>query len=196
MGQTDGMDGHFWGVEAISQKITAENLILRQMSDFGPILDEEVAFSRTSTSNHENHLHHDPPMDPTERFNRHIWGVEAISHKITAENLIFCRFSLFDALGGGFRAILRQSIWILVQLCSTTLPWDHRRLMRRVVSVRHAVWGVREGWVGRKRSGCRRSVASGWCRLWSRFCALFGTRNSEKREQSPLNLALAWQHVM
>ena len=145
MGQTDGMDGHFWGVEAISHKITTKHRLLRQTSDFGLILDEEVAFSRPSTSNHENHLHHDPPMDPSERLNRHIWGVEAISHEITAENHIFCRFSVFDALGGGFCAISRQSLWIYVQLCSTTFPWDHRRLMRCMVSVRHAVLCIGRG---------------------------------------------------
>ena len=92
MDQTDGMDGHMWGVEAISREIMAKHCGLRQMSDFGPILNEEMAFSRTMPSNHENHLHHDPPMDPRERLNRHIWGVEATSHKITAENLIFADF--------------------------------------------------------------------------------------------------------
>ena len=92
MAQTDEMDRHFRGVEAISHKITAENLVLRQMSDFGPILDEEVTFSRPSAPNHENHLHHDPLMDLTEGLNRHIWGVEAISHKITAKNLVFADF--------------------------------------------------------------------------------------------------------
>jgi hypothetical protein len=92
MDPTERLNRHIWGVEATSHKITAENHILRQTSDFGPILDEEVAFSHTSTSNHENHLHHDPPMDLAERLNRHIWGVEALSHKITAENLIFADF--------------------------------------------------------------------------------------------------------
>jgi hypothetical protein len=41
------------------------------------------------------HIHHDSPMDLTERMNRHIWGVEATSHKITAENHVFCRFSVW-----------------------------------------------------------------------------------------------------
>ena len=59
MDQTDGMDVHFRGVEAISHKIMAKHSKLRQMSGFGPILDEEVAFSRPSTPNHENHLHHE-----------------------------------------------------------------------------------------------------------------------------------------
>ena len=59
---------------------------------FHLILDEQVAFSRLSTPNHENHLHHDPPMDLTEGLNRHILGVEATSHKITAENHIFAGF--------------------------------------------------------------------------------------------------------
>jgi len=92
MGQTDGMDGHFRVVEAVPCEIMAKHRLLRQMSDFGPISDEEVAFSRTSPPNHVNHLHHDPTVVQTERSNRHIWGVEAISHKITAENLIFPDF--------------------------------------------------------------------------------------------------------
>ena len=92
MDLTDGMDGHIWGVEAITCEIIAKHCVLRQMSDFGPISDEEVAFSRPSPPNHVNHLHHYPPMDLTERLNRHIWGVEATSHKITAENLIFADF--------------------------------------------------------------------------------------------------------
>ena len=92
MDQTDGMDGHFWGVEVIPCEIMAKHCLLRRMSDFGPILDEEVTFSRPSPPNHENHLHHDPPMDPRERLNRHIWGVEATSHKISAKNLIFAGF--------------------------------------------------------------------------------------------------------
>ena len=33
-------------------------------------------------------------MDPTKGLNRSIWGVEAISHKITAENLIFADFPI------------------------------------------------------------------------------------------------------
>ena len=82
----EGLNSYIWGVEAISHKITAENHILRQMSDFGPILDEEVAFSRTRPSNHANHLHHDPPVAQAEGLNRHIWGVETISHKITPKN--------------------------------------------------------------------------------------------------------------
>ena len=95
MDLTDGMDEYFSGVEALPCEIMAKHRLLRQMSDVGPISDEEVAFSRTSTSNHENHLHHDPPMDPTKGLNRSIWGVEATSHKITAENHIFAdiRFS-------------------------------------------------------------------------------------------------------
>ena len=92
MDQTDGMDGHMWGVEALTCEIMAKHCVLRQMSDFGPISDEEVAFSRPSTPHHENHLHHDPPMDRTEGLNRYIWGVEATSHTITAENLIFADF--------------------------------------------------------------------------------------------------------
>ena len=94
-GQTEGLIRSTWGVEAISHKITAENHILRQMSDFGPILDEEVAFSCTSTSNHENHLHHDPPTDPKKGLSRSTWGVVAISHKITAENHILRQMSDF-----------------------------------------------------------------------------------------------------
>ena len=92
MDQTDGMDGHIWGVEAITCEIMAKHCVLRQMSDFGPISDEEVAFSRLSTPNHVHHLHHHPPMGLTEGLKRYIWGVEAISHKITAENLIFAGF--------------------------------------------------------------------------------------------------------
>ena len=79
-------------MEAISREIMAKHCVLRQMSDFGQVLNEEVAFSHTIPSNHENHLHHDPPMDLTEGLNRYIWGVEATSHKITAENLIFADF--------------------------------------------------------------------------------------------------------
>ena len=92
MDQTDGMDGHIWGVEALTYEIMAKHCVLRQMSDFGPISDEEVAFSRPSPPNHVNHLHHDSPMDQTEGLKRYIWGVEATSHKITAENLIFADF--------------------------------------------------------------------------------------------------------
>ena len=92
MDLTEILNRNIWGVEAISLKILAKYCLLRRMSDFGPILDEEVTFSRPSPPNHENHLHHDPPMDPRERLNRYIWGVEATSHKITAENLIFADF--------------------------------------------------------------------------------------------------------
>ena len=66
MDATDGMEGYFWGVEAKSRKIMAKHRRLRQMSDFGPILDEEVAFSCIWPSNQVHHLHHDPPMDQTE----------------------------------------------------------------------------------------------------------------------------------
>ena len=92
MDQSDGMDVHFRGVEAISHKIMAKHSKLRQMSGFGPILDGEVMFSRPSPPNRVNHLHHDPPMDLAEGLNRHIWGVEAVPCEITAENLIFADF--------------------------------------------------------------------------------------------------------
>ena len=92
MDPTEGLNRYIWGVEAISPKIMAKHCVLRRMSDSGPILGEEVAFSRPSLSNHVNHLHHDPPMDLTEGLKRYIWGVEATSHKITAENLIFADF--------------------------------------------------------------------------------------------------------
>ena len=92
MDQADGMNGHFWGVEAVPCEIMAKHCKLRRMSDFRQILNEEVAFSCTIPSNHENHLHHDPPMDLTEGLKRYIWGVEATSHKITAKNLIFAGF--------------------------------------------------------------------------------------------------------
>ena len=102
MDQTDGMNGYIWGVEAISHKIMAKHRLLRLKSDFRPISDEEVAFSRLNTPNHENHLHHDPPTDPKKGLNRSICGVEAISHKRTAENHIFADFSDFDALAADF----------------------------------------------------------------------------------------------
>ena len=92
MDQADGMNGHIWGAEAVTCEIMAKHCVLRRMSDFGPILDDEVAFSRPTLLNHENHLHHDPPMDPAEGLNRHIWGVEAVPCEITAENLIFAGF--------------------------------------------------------------------------------------------------------
>ena len=86
MDLTDGMDGCFSEVEALSCEIMAKHRLLRQMSDFGPILDEEVALSRPSSPNHVNHLHHDPPMDLTEGMNRHIWGLEAVPCEITPKN--------------------------------------------------------------------------------------------------------------
>ena len=92
MDLTEGLKMYICGVEAISHKILAKYCLLRRMSDFGPILDEEVTFSRPSPPNHENHLHHDPPMDPRERLNRHIWGAEAVPCEITAENLSFADF--------------------------------------------------------------------------------------------------------
>ena len=72
------------------------------MSDFGPILDEEVAFSRTGSSNHVNYLHHDPPMTLNERLNMNIWGEEAISHKITAENHVFADFRFLTPSAADF----------------------------------------------------------------------------------------------
>jgi len=96
------MDGHIRGVEAVTSEIMAKHRLLRQMSDFRPILDDEVEFSRLSTSNQVNHLHHDPPMDLAERLNRYFWGVEALSHKITAENHIFCRFSVLTPIAADF----------------------------------------------------------------------------------------------
>ena len=98
MDQTDGMDVDFWGVEAISHKIMAKHSKLRQMSEFAPILDEEVVFSRPSPPNRVNHLHHNLPMDPTEGLNRHIWGVEAIFHKITAKHLLLRQMSEFGPI--------------------------------------------------------------------------------------------------
>ena len=92
MDPTEGLIRYIWGVAAVPCEIMAKHRVLRQMSDFGQVLNEEVAFSRTIPSNHENHLHHDPPMDPREGLNRYIWGVEATSHTITAENLIFAGF--------------------------------------------------------------------------------------------------------
>ena len=59
---------------------------------FRPDFGRRSSFSRPSSSNHVHHPHHDPPMVLTERLNRHIWGVEATSHKITAENLVFAGF--------------------------------------------------------------------------------------------------------
>ena len=103
MDQTDGMDVHFRGVEAISHKIMAKHSKLRQMSGFGPILDEEVMFSRPSPPNRVNHLHRDLPMGPTEGLNRHIRGVEAISHKITAKHLLLRQMS-------DFRPILNEEV--------------------------------------------------------------------------------------
>ena len=102
MDQAGGMNGHFQGLEAISCEIMAKHRLLRQMSDFGPILDEEVAFSRLSTQNRENHLHHDPPMARTEGWNRFIWGVDAVSHKITDKNLIFADLSVLTPSAAGF----------------------------------------------------------------------------------------------
>ena len=95
MDLTDGMDGHFWRVDAVACEIMVKHCIFRQMSDLGPILDEEVAFSRPSTQNHENHLHHDPPTDQTEGLIRYIWGVEAISHKIMAKHRLLRQMSDF-----------------------------------------------------------------------------------------------------
>ena len=92
MDLTERLNTHIWGVKAISDKILAKYCLLRRMSDFGPILDEEVTFSRPSPPNHENHLHHDLPMDPTDGLNGYIWGVEPISQKITAENHNFADF--------------------------------------------------------------------------------------------------------
>ena len=86
------MNGNFWGVEAVPCEIMAKHRFLRQMSDFDPISDDEVTFSRPSPPNHENHLHHDLPMDPTDGLNGYIWGVEPISQKITAENHNFADF--------------------------------------------------------------------------------------------------------
>ena len=92
MDLTERLNRHILGVEAVPCEIMAKHCVLRQMSDFGHVLNEQVAFSRLSTPNHENHLHHDPPMDLTEGLNRHILGVEATSHKITAENHVFADF--------------------------------------------------------------------------------------------------------
>jgi len=102
MDQADGMDGHFRGAEAIPCEIMAKHLLLRQMSDFRHILNDEVSFSHLSTPNHENHLHHDPPMDLTEGLKRYIWGVEATSHKITAENLVFADFRFWAPSAADF----------------------------------------------------------------------------------------------
>ena len=102
MDYADGMNGHFWGVEAVPCEIMAKHRKLRRMSDFRQILNEEVVFSCTIPSNHENHLHHDPPMDPRERLNRHIWGMEATSHKITAENLVFADFRFWAPSAADF----------------------------------------------------------------------------------------------
>ena len=113
MDQAGGMNGHFQGLEAISCEIMAKHRLLRQMSDFGPILDEQVAFSRPSPPNHVNHLHHDPPMELTEGLNRHILGVEGICHKIMTENHILRQMS-------DFRPILNEEVAF-----SRTRPSNH-----------------------------------------------------------------------
>ena len=95
MDQTDGMDVHFLGVEAVPFEIMAKHCKLRQMSDFRHILNEEVAFSRPSTRNHENHLHHDLPMDLTEGLNRYIWGVEAVPCEIMPKYCLLRQVSDF-----------------------------------------------------------------------------------------------------
>ena len=86
MDEANGMNGHIRGVEAISCEIMAKHRLVRQMSDFRPILDEEVAFSRPSPPNYVNHLHHVPPMAQAEGLKRHIWGVEAVLCEITPKN--------------------------------------------------------------------------------------------------------------
>ena len=102
MDQADGMNGHFRGVEAVPSEIMAKHCFFAADVGFRPILGEEVAFSRPSSSNHVNHLHHDPPMELTKGLKRYIWGVEATSHKITAENLIFAGFRFWAASAADF----------------------------------------------------------------------------------------------
>ena len=86
MDLTEGLKMYICGVEAISHKILAKYCLLRRMSDFGPILDEEVTFSRPSAPNHENHLHHDPPMANTDGMDGHFRGVEAVTCEIMAKH--------------------------------------------------------------------------------------------------------------
>ena len=90
----DGMNVHFPGVEATSYKIMTKHCILRHMSDLGPILDEEVAFSRLRLSIQVYPSHHSPSMDLPDGMNVHFPGVEAVPHKMTAENLIFADFRI------------------------------------------------------------------------------------------------------
>jgi len=93
MGPTDRLNVHFPGVEAISYKIMAKHCILRQVSDFGPILDEEVAFSCLRLSNQCCHPHQSPSMDLPDGMNVHFPGVEAVSYKIMAKYCILRQVS-------------------------------------------------------------------------------------------------------
>jgi len=136
MDQTDGMDGHIWGVEAVPYEIMAKHCKLRQMSDFRHILNEEVAFSRPSTPNHENHLHHDPPMDLTEGLNRHIWGVEALTYEIMTKHCVLRRMS-------DFGQVLNEEVAF-----SRTIPPNHENHLHHdppmdlTEGLNRYIWGV------------------------------------------------------
>ena len=91
-------------------------------------------------------------MDHMDRMNTSFPGHEAVSDEITAKYLIFDDFSVLAisaAHRDGFCERMCPSLRVGVYLPHTTLPWDHRRLMRRENLARYVVWCDCKGHVGR-----------------------------------------------
>ena len=106
---------HFWGLEAVFRKIMAKYHHLRQMSEIGPISEEGSDVLSPQSTKSRSSPPWRSPRDPTERTNRHIRGVEAISGKIMAKYHHLRQMSVSDALGGDvFRATLRRSVYIVL----------------------------------------------------------------------------------
>jgi len=149
MDQTERPVPHTWGQEGISDNIDGKNCFGGPKADFGTILGGKPVISRHVLQKQFSHPHPNPPMDQTERFIRHIPRVEALSHEIAAQNLIFADWAVLDALRGAFCESMGPSSRAGENPGHSTLPWYHRRLIIKKFSTRLVVWGHREGWVRR-----------------------------------------------
>ena len=75
-------------------------------------------------------------MGQTERWIRHIQGVEELSHQVAAENLIFADWAVLEALGGAFCERTGPSSRVGENPDHSTLFWYHGRQIIQKISSR------------------------------------------------------------
>ena len=69
-----------------------------------------------------------------DRMNKSLPGQEGVTHEISVKRLIFediSDFAISGAQRDGFCERMCPSLQVGVYLPHTTLPWDHRRLIRQ-----------------------------------------------------------------